>query len=235
MPDVTPTPKSARFKDLTGLKFGRVLIVSYCGRRHHSSVWVGRCDCGAEREFASTALLNGTTKSCGCLRRERAGGLSYKHGQCGGENRKRRPPEYKAWEQMRDRCVNEQHVQWKWYGGKGVVVCDEWVNNFEAFIRDVGPRPTAKHTLDRINSNGNYEPSNVRWATWTQQARNRSNNHMVEYQGRLMPLIEAAEAAGIPYVTVKSRVGSGWSAIDAVTRPVNQKKSDAARRYSKKT
>jgi hypothetical protein len=131
---------------------------------------------------------------------------------------------------MRVRCTDPSDDTWKWYGGKGVTIHPEWMNDFAAFIRDVGRRPTKRHTIDRIDSNGNYEPGNVKWSTWTEQARNRSNNRTVEFHGRSMILIEAAEMAGIRYRTVVGRLSHGWSVERALTEPVNRRKVDAAKR-----
>lgn len=234
MSEIIPTPKSRRFKDLTGQRFERLTVLGYVGRISNSSHWLCRCACGAEKVVSSGGLQGGQTKSCGCFRAERMGSLTFKHG---GRSRARpqKRPEYKAWEQMRNRCVDASHKQWRWYGGKGIKVHPEWERDFEAFLAHVGPRPSNKHSLDRIQSGGNYEPGNVRWATWTEQARNRSSNRIVEFSGKSMTMIEAAELAGIPYKTVKSRIGHGWSVEEALTRPPNPNKVNAARRNTRKT
>jgi len=228
MSDILSIPSSKRFKDLTGKKFHRLTVVGYLGRRCHSSAWLCKCDCGANSEVSAGALQKGSIKSCGCFQRERMAALTYKHGGrsrvTGGSSA------WKAWEGMRSRCADPSNKDWKWYGGKGIKVHSSWMDDFDQFIRHIGPKPTEKHTLDRIDRNGNYEPGNVRWATWTEQARNRSNNRIVEFKGQSMVLIEAAELSGIPYKTVKMRVAKGWDTDRALTQPVDKRKSNVARR-----
>lgn len=227
---VIPIPTSKRFKDLTGQEFGRLTVVGYLGRQHHASLWLCRCKCGTAKDISASALTSGTTKSCGCWQRERMARLTYKHG---GRSRSKPHPEWKTWEQMRSRCTNPNDKDWKWYGGKGVTVHPEWMQDFAAFVRDVGPRPSKRHTLDRKDRTGNYEPGNVRWSTWTEQARNRSNNRLVEFNGRTMLLVEAAEAAGIPYRTLKTRLHHGWTIERALAEPVDQSKVRAGRMGAK--
>lgn len=130
---------------------------------------------------------------------------------------------------MIGRCYNEADKSWKWYGGRGISVCQSWRNSFSTFLSDMGRRPKVGMSIDRENGNGNYEPSNCRWTTSTEQARNRSNNRIVEFNGTSMTLVEAAEAAGIPYKTVKSRLGKGWSVHESLTRPIDERRRAAGR------
>lgn len=122
---------------------------------------------------------------------------------------------------MLTRCYDARHRAHRYYSSRGIVVCDRWRNNFRAFLKDVGRRPSREHSLDRIDNSGNYEPGNVRWATWKQQQRNRSSNRLVTYRGRTMPLIEATELVGLPYRTVWSRLSHGWTLRDALETPVH--------------
>lgn len=215
--------------DLTGQKFGRLTVVEYCGRVGHSSSWRCVCECGKETRSSGNGLRNGTAKSCGCFRSDRMSGLNYKHGERGGENRKRKPPEYKAWEAIKQRCTNPKAKGWEWYGGRGIAMAPEWVNDFPAFLSHVGPRPSPKHTIDRIDSNKDYAPGNVRWASWDVQANNRSNNRIVDIGGYRLTLKEAADAVGLPYKTVKGRIQKGWSVDDALSEPLDMDKVNAQR------
>lgn len=128
--------------------------------------WLCRCECGGLVVVWGSNLRRGITRSCGCLRREVTGRLRFKHGL-------HRTPEHIVWAAMRYRCLNPSSSSWKWYGGRGITICDRWRDDFVAFLEDVGPRPSPEHSLDRIDVDGNYEPGNVRWATPSEQQRNK--------------------------------------------------------------
>lgn len=127
--------------------------------------------------------------------------------------------EYRAWINMRSRCKTPSANGYHRYGGRGITVCERWDNSFEAFIEDMGPRPSPKHSVDRIDVNGNYEPGNCRWATKQEQARNLTNNRIVTINGRRMTLAEAVEGAAVIYNTVLYRLRRGWKIEDALYRP----------------
>lgn len=159
--------------DMTNQKFGRLLVVAIHGKdRDHRVTWLCKCDCGDTAVVPGKRLRNGHTQSCGCLQRERAGNYSRTHGQSG-------TLVYKIWKEMRSRCQNENSGSYHRYGGRGVSVAPEW-ESFEVFIRDMGPRPSTAFSIDRIDNNGNYEPSNCRWATQSQQARNKRTTVVTE-------------------------------------------------------
>ena len=159
--DPTPKRRYGKVKDLTGQTFGKQLVVKRVGSNtNHQAIWLIRCECGNERIITGTQLRSGTkgSKSCSSCAHK-------KHGMIG-------TPEYRAWVAARSRCRDPNHKSWKDYGGRGIKFSPAW-DDFMQFFADMGPRPSSKHSLDRIDVNGNYEPGNCRWATVGQQMSNR--------------------------------------------------------------
>jgi hypothetical protein len=160
---------------LSGLRFGRLLVISFSHTDNRNYAhWHCRCDCTAIVVVNGQRLVNNETRSCGCLRREISRRRMTKHGQSSTRNGLQPSPEYRSWCAMLRRCYNPNAFGYEYYGGCGIIVCDRWRQSFEAFFKDMGPRPTLQHTLDRWpNPYGNYEPDNCRWATWKEQRHNR--------------------------------------------------------------
>lgn len=180
--------------------------------------WLCRCSCGTEKAVSHHTLLKGKSRSCGCLRREVSRAANTKHGH-GARGRVARA--YITWARMISRCCNSRDRQWGDYGGRGISVCDSW-RKYENFFADMGDRPHGK-SLDRINVNGNYEPSNCRWITQKEQMRNTRANRVVEYGGEAMSLAEACERAELPYGTVFARIKyRGWDVGRALSTPVQR-------------
>lgn len=154
--------------NLVGQRFGRLTVVSLgdapTGRRPRR--WVCSCDCGTRLEV-TTQGLRGGTKSCGCLRVEALLSHRLRHGESN------KSPEYWSWRAMISRCTKKNDIAWPRYGGRGIVVCERWRNSYEAFLSDMGRRPTPSHSLDRIDNSLGYWKANCRWATPKQQANNR--------------------------------------------------------------
>ena len=157
---------SKKCKDLTNQKFERLTVKKYIGRnKHGQTLWDCTCICGNKISACGCSLLSGHTKSCGCLQRDIISKIRFIHGLSD-------TTEYNIWRNMIQRCDNPNHPQYKWYGGRGIKVCERWYT-FENFLKDMGTRPEGK-TLDRWPDNdGNYKSKNVRWATPKEQRQNR--------------------------------------------------------------
>jgi len=184
--------------DLTGRRYGKWVVIGLhkSGRR---TFWFCECDCGKIKSVRSESLGR-QSKSCGCeakrLSSERA-----KHGRDG-------TPEHRCWINMRYRCTNPNAKNYHRYGGRGVQVCERW-DSFRAFFSDMGPRPTENHSLDRIDNDGNYEPSNCRWADWETQENNRSDVNLIEIDGIKKSESQWCRHFGKPRSTIASRKARG--------------------------
>jgi hypothetical protein len=187
--------------DLKNKRFGRLLVIEFKATINGIAYWHCLCDCGKKRDVPSQRLREEKTQSCGCLHDEIRVSLKLKHGG-------RYWPEYRVWRAMIDRCEREKCEMYLYYGGRGISVCKRW-HDFSNFIADLGRRPTPKHQLERDDRNGNYEPSNCRWATSLEQNRNRSNTVRVEIDGQIKTLGEWAESAGLKFGTISSRYYTG--------------------------
>jgi hypothetical protein len=157
---------------LIGKKFQSLTVIAYCGSKNKNRRWLCRCDCGKEKIITTRDLKH--HKSCGCAK-VKAWALSV-HGLSNSR-------EYKIWTDIKTRCYNPKKHNYQNYGGRGIRMCDRWLNSFSNFIEDMGMRPSKSHSIDRINVDGNYEPSNCKWSTNTEQANNRRTSKFIEFQG----------------------------------------------------
>jgi hypothetical protein len=196
---------TAACTDVAGRRFGKLQALELTHKSGHRA-WLCVCDCGGQKVVGQYELRSGISTSCGCEFAK----PGTKHGLS-------KTPEYRAWINIRGRCENENTPYWPIYGGRGIRVCERWRASFDAFLSDMGPRPSSDHSIDRINVNGNYEPSNCRWATRKQQLRNQRRNHIVEVDGKRCTLVEAVEERGLKYNTVLYRIIRGASAKEALT------------------
>ena len=160
--------------DLAGRIFSRLTVIEKDPiRKNHRLVWKCQCKCGNTLSVMGSSLLNGNTRSCGCLKIERVIKMGEAKATHGHTRRRVISSEFRAWNSMKDRCLNPNHPGFKHWGGRGITICERWQHSFENFLADVGFKSSPRLSLDRINNNGNYEPGNVHWATWIQQANNR--------------------------------------------------------------
>lgn len=204
-----------------GNRYDRLVVVAVeapvKGRRH---VLV-RCDCGREKRVRLDGLMSGFVRSCGCYQQEMGSVQGLRNTVHGGCRRKApKLSEYNIWNAMNQRCRNPSATSYPNYGGRGITVCDRWANSFAAFLEDMGFRPTPRHTIERIDNANGYGPGNCRWATYTEQGRNRRNNRILRLGDRSMSVPAWAEETGIPPATISARIRLGWSAERTLTEPV---------------
>lgn len=205
------------FKDISGMRFGRLLALQFAGRNERGHIlWKCACDCGNEVLKCGQALRNGSTRSCGCFQRQLAFDRHRIHGEAGS-------PEHMVWVSMIQRCINPSHRYWHLYGGRGITVCKQWRGpmGFQTFLRDMGHRPSQSHSIDRFpDNNGPYSPENCRWATRIEQARNRSTNCLITFRGHTLTIQEWSERSGIHKSVIQWRFRHGWSPQRTLTTPV---------------
>jgi hypothetical protein len=206
--------------DLTGQQFGRLRVVEFLRiNQHRKAVWRCLCSCGNTTEVTRGCLRDGYTKSCGCVQQELLLQRNTKHGfgKRGG-----RHPLYPLWLDMRNRCNNPKDRCYKNYGGRGIKVCERW-DKFENFLADMGDRPPGMK-LERINNNGNYEPTNCKWATQKVQMNNTRRNVWIYHEGETKTLSQWAQILSINYGTIWSRLYQyDWSIERAFNTPVKKR------------
>ena len=204
---------------MQGERYGKLTVLSLCDEKTKGGrrLWLCKCDCGNYTKVTRSHLIDGGVTSCGCLRKKQYKKLSkkqHRHGLFGTRI-------YTIWQQMKDRCYNSNNKSYKDYGGRGIIVCDEWkadAKNFSDWANANGYSDNL--TLDRINVNGNYEPTNCRWATMKQQDRNRRNTIFITMDGETKSLSEWCEIKGVPYQRTQKRYYQGHS-LDVVFKKEN--------------
>ena len=200
-------------KDLTGEVFGRLTVVKYDRTENWRPVWECICQCGKTVFVVSGSLSSGDSKSCGCLQLELAAKKATKHG-FGSNKNGRITPEYSCWNNIKARCYNKNNEKYPIYGGRGIKVCDRWLNSFDSFFSDMGFRPSPKHSIDRINVDGDYEPSNCRWATAKEQQNNRTNNRIICFNGESLNLYQWFKRYDIPSTSYRRYKNKGIPDVD---------------------
>lgn len=199
----------SRQLDLKGQPFGRLTALRLVGikitPKGKQTVWLCVCSCGETKTFTVGQLRSGNAQSCGCLHRD----LMTSHGLS-------RSIEYRAWASMLQRCTNSRSTNYHRYGGRGIRVCKRWLK-FENFYKDMGPRPSLRHSIERKKNNKGYGPSNCKWATRIQQANNTRRNVYVVIDGRIQTIAEWTAEAGLNRNTIQKRLKRGWSGAQLLT------------------
>ena len=201
-------------KRLENQKFGRLTVIKEVGRtKSGGATWLCKCDCGGEKVISSTGLREGKTHSCGCIKREQTVEMFKTHGET-------HSPLYRLWAGMKNRCDNTHASKYANYGGRGIKVCPEWETNYPAF-RDwcLANGYRKGLTIERIDVDADYSPSNCVFATQKVQQNNRRNNHRITYNGETKTLSQWAEHLGMTYKMLEHRINRGWSVEDAFNIP----------------
>ncbi len=200
-----PRKGKQRRLDLTGQTFSNWTVLKKGDIGLNGAIyWICRCKCGTEKSVQAGSLRGGKSTGCGCV-------SWIRHGQSF-------TPTGRAWYGMRQRCGNPNDKNYPSYGGRGIKVCERWLESLENFVADMGYAPKGL-TLDRIDVDGNYEPSNCRWASRRTQQRNRRNNPKVEYKGQMVNIVDLAEMHGLTNRTLRYRLSNGWDLETALSTP----------------
>lgn len=198
-------------------RYGKLLVIERIANNSRgTATFLCKCDCGNYHTSSGMCLRQGKVKSCGCLNREK----DKRHGMS-------KTPEFKTWQSIWQRCTNTKDANYKKYGAKGITVTDDW-KTFEAFFFDMGNRPSPQHSIDRINNHQGYSKLNCRWATFSEQNRNKSDNRLLTMNGDTKSLAEWCEITGIPRHCLTGRLRRGWTEEKTLTYPYQQYKKDAA-------
>jgi len=203
-----------KYNDLTGQKFGRLTVIKDVGRnKSHKVLWLCKCECGNTKIINGNSLKNGSTISCGCYQKERAKETQTTHGMEGTRI-------YRIWKNIKVRCLYPKAINYKWYGGRGIKICDKWLK-FEGFYEDMYLTYKEGLSIDRINSDGNYCKENCKWSTKIEQANNQSNNFIITYNGYTDTLMNMCKKYKLEYKLVETRLNKlHWSIEKAFTTPV---------------
>lgn len=203
----------AKALDISGQKFGSLTAIERCGTCASRDIkWRFICDCGNEFEANGYYARSGKITTCPECARERTRTASVKHGLTNS-------PEFLTWTDIQTRCHNPNSTSYERYGGRGIKVCEKWRNSFQAFLDDMGKRPTCDHSIDRIDNDKGYEPGNCRWATRIEQANNKRNNRLVTIGGETKTIAQWAHEHNLNAATVWRRVNEGKSGEDLLAKP----------------
>lgn len=206
--------------DISGQRFGRLVALRRVPNgKGNQTTWLFQCDCGNLAKSHSTFVRNGDTKSCGCLMRELSSQTCIKrnttHAMAGS-------PTYESWKAMRQRCLNKNNPNYKDYGGRGITICAKW-GRFIGFLEDMGLRPSARHSIERVDNEKGYHKDNCYWAISVQQANNKRSNVRVTIDGVTKTLAQWCRIKGLHYDTIHGRIKDyGWDVKRAFSEPVKK-------------
>jgi len=207
-----------KITDIQGFRFGRLTVLAIAGKSKDRHItWTCKCDCGNIKVISGNSMRSGMTTSCGCYLSEVIKLSSNKS----STHKMTKSATYASWRSMLSRCNNKNAPDYDRYGGRGITVCERW-NSFENFLADMSERPSGK-TLDRKDNEGNYEPSNCRWATRIEQGCNTRGNVNLTFNGQTNCLAEWARVTGIKEKAIRDRFNDGWTAERILTTPVRVK------------
>jgi len=214
-----------KIKDITGRRFGRLTVIKVGKQEGYEVYWQCVCDCGNVKLVRTSNIKK--TKSCGCLKSEYLSNSKRKHGYTTGY---KRTSEYRTWLNIIGRCINPNTTHYHRYGGRGIRVCERWRSSFENFLEDMGRRPHGC-SIDRINNDGDYEPSNCRWASKRQQSLNTSQVVVTTYKGNEVSQTELAKLTGVPMQTLSRWRLSGLDLVAKIERRMDENKRIRDRVY----
>lgn len=215
-----------RFERLTVLRLVETRVYS----RSSHLIYECQCDCGNKTKVGAGHLVSRHTRSCGCLNRELSAIRIKKFGadrirRINETPKQPRPAAYNVWLSMKQRCYNPNVFGYERYGGRGITICERWLNSFENFLADMGERPSSEYSIDRIDGDKGYEPSNCRWATKKEQGNNRCTNLRIEWRGEVKTVAQWAEelypSIGVSRKTLYERLRKGWPVEKAFTEPLS--------------
>lgn len=197
--------------NITDQRFGRLRAVKLAFRdKHNREHWLFKCDCGQEKAIEKSSVKTGHTKSCGCLQLDNNKIVGITHN-------KSKTREFKIWLGIKKRCLNRKCHAYKDYGARGIMICDRWLISFEDFLADMGYAPSQFHSIDRIDNNGNYEPSNCKWITRKEQNNNTRRNRIFSYEGKNYTLSNLCDKLGLKYQLIYDRVTKlKWKIEEAI-------------------
>lgn len=204
----------SKLVDISGQRFGMLVAVKRIAiKPRRGSLWECKCDCGNTKAIFQCQLRQGKTKSCGCFFKKNVGKWNTTHG-CSMTKA------FRSWMGMIRRCHSEHDAAFARYGGRGIKVCEEWRNSFDAFLRDMGHPPTAKHSIGRIDNDGHYQKDNCEWQTAAQQNANRSNSVFITIDGKTKCVSEWCRHFGVNVPAAFARIKYGWDPVRVFTTPI---------------